>query len=301
MQAGADTRHGVTQQDWLEDLHPSEWGAGFYLKQPNHAIVMVQRPAEYLLVTFDHQGYRHLPDHSRVPWGAQYAKSRRISHLSVMSNVSNWFQDDWLVKQFRRFSNQGHFDGYKRVLFAGLGMGAFGAVSFSRYAKHAHVAAFAPQSTLDPELLDWDDRFPSGNRQDWSHEVSDAGKARPHRMTVFVDPRSQLDVQHIERLKAQDLRVFHTMHSNQRPFLYLNRLGIAERLMDRLIKTDLTALEYYRLLRDRRYLQWTRNNLRRYHGDKSRQWAVDIVNRYEETLKEHARMETLQTTATEAF
>ncbi|MGB1235639.1 MAG: hypothetical protein ACPG5U_07890 [Planktomarina sp.] len=264
---------------WYQDLLLGMWGEGFLEKKPNAAMIFVKRPRNFLLVTFDNLANVRDRAPSREPWACKFARDANISHLGVTVNAPNWFRDPWIIKRFQTLAADGFFDGYDRILFTGTSMGGFAALVFAQLVPAAHVAAFNPQSTLDPNIVPWETRFDAGRRQDWSGLFADGAngldlQARTH---VFYDPGFELDFLHAQRLNGPNVSKYNCRMSGHKSALFLNRMGTLPDIMRHMMFDSLNETQFYQYYRSRRKLYWWRNILREYYGQSNRAQMVETL------------------------
>lgn len=255
---------------WYQDLLLGAWGEGFVEKRPNAALIFVKRHRNYLIVTFDNLSNVRDRSPGREPWACKFARDQDICHLGVTINSPNWFRDPWLIEKFQTLAAEGFFEGYQKVLFTGTSMGAFAALSFGKLVPAAEIAAFNPQSTLDTEIVPWETRFQAGRRQDWTLPLSDTaeGIETHSKVSLFYDPKFELDARHAERLQAPNVTNFMCRMSGHKSALFLNRMGRLPDLMRILMFEDLKPLHFYRMYRDRRRMPWFKNTLNSYYNAK---------------------------------
>ncbi|MEM1353091.1 MAG: glycosyltransferase family 2 protein, partial [Pseudomonadota bacterium] len=208
---------------WFEELRPGGTGEGFLERGLRHSLLFVQRPVRRLLVTFDNLS--NVGDHStqRDPWAFKFAKDLSISHLGVVAHSGAWYRDAELIVRFEKLASEGFFDGYERVIFAGVSMGGYAAIAFASLVPGAHVVSINPQSTLDIELVPWETRYENGQRQDWTLPLSDAAAltrdlAKVH---IFYDPYHDLDLQHVARFSGDNIHVFHCRYSSHKTAVFM--------------------------------------------------------------------------------
>ncbi|RKF13515.1 glycosyltransferase family 2 protein [Roseovarius spongiae] len=274
---------------WLDDLRPGAEGEGFFEKNLRHSLMFVRRPSDRLLVTFDNLSNVGDDSVTREPWAYKFAQDNGLSHLGVMAHVSDWYRDADLIQRFEALAAQGFFDGYKRVVFAGVSMGGYAALAFSSFAPGAHVAAINPQSTLDPDLVPWETRYENGRRQDWTLPLSDgaAQTAKAGRVNIFYDPYFELDQKHVDRFSSDDnIRIFKCWFSVHKTAVFLRKMGALKPVMERVIFDELTEAEFYRLYRARRNLPWYRGSVSGYFRDKGRE---DLATHFDKTFRRRLR------------
>ncbi|MEO0358930.1 MAG: hypothetical protein AAF386_11690 [Pseudomonadota bacterium] len=252
---------------WYQDLLLGAWGEGFVEKRPNLSMIFVKRNRKFLLVTFDNLSNVRDAAPNREPWACKFARDADICHLGVTANAPHWFRDDWFINRMQSLGDEGFFEGYERVLFAGTSMGAYAALAFAKICPAAHVAAFNPQTTLDPVRVPWESRFEAGRRQDWSLPFADGAEGVENQalVHVFYDPQFTVDKMHADRLEGPNVRKYHCRMSGHKSALFLNRMGRLPDLMHEMMFSSLTEHQFYQIYRDRRVLFWYRNALRGYY------------------------------------
>jgi len=268
----AASGEGPSVPRWLEDLRPGRSGLGFLDKRLRHSLLFVRRPVRRLLVTFDNLSNVGDTTATREPWAFKFAQENNISHLGVMAHVADWYRDPDLVARMQGLAAEGFFDGYDRVIFAGVSMGGFAAISFGALVPGAHVLAINPQSTLDPDLVPWETRYENGRRQDWTLPLSDAAAltARLGPVHVFYDPYHALDQRHVDRFSGDNIRIFNCRYSVHKTAVFLRKIDALKPVMERVIFDALSAAEFYRLYRGRRDLPWFRGSVAGYFSDRGR-------------------------------
>lgn len=258
---------------WFDELSPGGAGEGFIERMPQHSLMFVKRNRPTLLVTFDNLSNVKDTSPERVPWAFKYAQDRQVSHLGVMAHAKVWYRDPVLIRRFYALRDAGFFDGYARVVFAGSSMGAFAALVFSSLVPGAHVLAFNPQTTLDPALVPWEERYGGGRRRDWSLPLSDArgllDRAGP--VSVFYDPYFEPDRRHFERLTGPTVTGYKCWFSSHKSAVFLRKLDALGPVMTAGIFGELTPQDFYGLYRRRRQLQWYIGALQSYFAEKGRE------------------------------
>lgn len=270
---------------WLNDIRPGGEGEGFLEKHLRHSLLFVRRPVKRLLVTFDNLSNVGDPSVEREPWAYKFAQDENISHLGIMAHVSDWYRDPGLIARMRKLKRDGFFDGYDRVVFAGVSMGGYAAIAYGSLVPHAHVVSVNPQSTLNPDLVPWETRYENGRRQDWSLPLGDAAKLTKKlgRVNIFYDPYHDLDHKHVGRFSGENIRVFNCWFSNHKTAVFLRKIDALKPVMRHCIFDELTAPAFYKLYRGRRNLPWYRGSLSSYFRDLGRdRWAdrVDVAFRH---------------------
>ncbi|MEL6640055.1 MAG: hypothetical protein AAFN63_12065 [Pseudomonadota bacterium] len=262
----------IIQPPWFSELSPGSLGEGFFEKTLRHALLFVRRPRPILFVSFDNLS--NVNDHSldRVPWAYKFVKDLSVSHLGIMAYGKMWYRDAELIARMQKLSDEGFFDGYERVVFAGSSMGAFAALVFSSLVPGSHVLAFNPQSTLDPALVPWEERYWTGRRQDWSLPLSDArdylSTAGP--VSVFYDPYFAPDRQHFERLEGANVTGYKCWFSNHKSAVFLRKIDALKPIMTAGLMDEITPKMFYEHYRRRRELRWYAGALESYFVQRGR-------------------------------
>ena len=262
---------------WFDELRPGGEGEGFLERNLRHSLLYVRRPVNRLLVTFDNLSNVNDTSPDREPWGFKYAQDVNISHLGVMAHVADWYRDIDLIERFRKLAAEGFFDGYDRVVFAGVSMGGFASIAFGSLVPGAHVVAVNPQSTLNTDLVPWETRYEGGRRQDWTLPLSDAAVLTEGlgRVNIFYDPYHALDKQHVARFAGDNINIFNCRHSDHKTAVFLRKIGALKPVMQAAIFDELDPVEFYGLYRARRDLRWYKNQVTGYFNDRGRNEMAD--------------------------
>ncbi len=273
---------------WLDELRPGGEGLGFLEKRLRHSLMFIARPSTRLLVSFDNLSNVNDADVMREPWGFRFAKDNGLSHLGVMAHVGDWYRDAGLIDRVTRLRDEGFFDGYDRVVFAGVSMGAYAALAFASLVPGAHVIAINPQTTLDPERVPWETRYATGRRQDWTLPLADAAALTRDlgRVNLFYDPYHTLDQWHVDRLQGDNLRIFRCRYSSHKTAVFLRKIDALKPVMEHCIFDELTPATFYRLYRGRRALPWFRGAVTDYF---QRTHRPEIAERFTQVFRARLR------------
>lgn len=296
------TDESAPQPRWLDELRPGGEGEGFLEKHLRHSLMFVRRPVKRLLVTFDNLANVGDTSLEREPWAFKFARDANIAHLGIMAHVSDWYRDPALIDRMKKLKKDGFFDGYDRVIFAGVSMGGYAAIAFGSLVPGAHVISINPQSTLDPELVPWETRYENGRRQDWTLPLSDAAALTKKlgRVSIFYDPYHEPDQQHVDRFSGENIRIFKCWFSNHKSAVFLRKIDALKPVMSHCIFDELTELDFYRLYRARRYLPWYRGSLSSYFRDLGRvELGERIDDAFRRRLRRKNRLDTAETEAGE--
>jgi hypothetical protein len=274
---------------WFDAISPGGNGRGFLEKGDKHSLLFVERPVKRLLVTFDNLSNVSTTGPERMPWAFKFAHDLNVSHLGVMAHLGNWFRDPELIARMQRLAADGFFEGYDRVLFAGTSMGAYASIAFGSLVPGAHVAAFNPQSTLNPDLVPWETRYWSGRRQDWTLPLSDAAQltADLGPVHIFFDPYFNLDLKHFNRFSGDNIHRYDCWLSGHKSALFLRKINGLKPVMERALMGELDQAAFYRIYRERRRLPWYRAGLESYFLEKDRtESAARVTQAFRRNLRE---------------
>lgn len=266
----------IAQPLWFPELAPGGSGEGFFEKSSRHSLMFVRRARPILFVTFDNLSNISDRSSERGPWAYKLAQDLSLSHLGIMAHGKMWYRDADLIARLERLRDEGFFAGYERVVFSGSSMGAFAALVFSALSPGAHVIAFNPQTTLNPELVPWDNRYWVGTRQDWTLPFSDAKDTiqAAARISVFYDPYFAPDRQHFERIAGPNVTGFKCWYSSHKSAVFLRKIDALKPIMTAGILDEIRADTFYQLYRRRRELRWYVGAVEGYFAGKDRQAMV---------------------------
>lgn len=257
---------------WFPELSPAGTGEGFVEKNSRHSLMFVKRLRPVLLVTFDNLSNVNDDSPGRSPWAFKFALDQHISHLGVFAHGKVWYRDPQLIARMQQLADGGFFKGYDRVVFAGSSMGAFAALVFASLVPGAHVLAFNPQTTLDPALVPWEERYWIGRRQDWTLPLSDAqgnlDNCGP--VSVFFDPYFEPDLKHYERIVGPNVTPYNCWFSSHKSAVFLRKIDALKPLMYEGLFGEITPRLFYSLYRGRRDLPWYVGSLQKYYAEKGR-------------------------------
>lgn len=177
----------------------------------------------------------------RYPWGAQFIHRQGMSVIGVKVKAADWYRgadlhDFFLSAAFKKILCR-----YDQVYLYGNSMGGYAALAFSGIVEGAKVLALSPQTTLDPDLITWDKRFPHGMEQDWSGRFSDAAETLDKVDVAYViyDPFFPTDRAHIERLPAENVVCLKTPCLLHDVASALSDMSILKSIFTHFIKGDL--------------------------------------------------------------
>ena len=169
MVAGATISGELSDDAWLLELQKIGGQYGTYSELGKDcSALFIEQSQRVLFVAFETIfGIRSISE-TGLPLTFDICERRNWSHLTLISKKQNWFRDEKLFGFFDHLSDLGFFDQFDRVIFYGAGMCGYAAGAFSVAAPGATVFMIAPQATLERRVTQWDDRFPSARRLDFT-------------------------------------------------------------------------------------------------------------------------------------
>ncbi|MGB7243872.1 MAG: phosphoadenosine phosphosulfate reductase [Sulfitobacter sp.] len=160
-----------------------------------------------LLVSFESiSGIRNLsPSHH--PFGWDMARDFGWSHLCLLSPNDTWFRDPAVFGYFDSLVDDSFFDAFDNIIFYGAGSCGYAAAAFSVAAPGSTVFVIQPQATLDHRITEWDTRFRSHRRADFTNRYGYAPDMLDAAGAAFVvyDPAQQLDAMHAALFNADNV------------------------------------------------------------------------------------------------
>ena len=226
---------------------------GFFTDLGEHSFLHVVR-GDTLVVTFDNLDIAMTKRDDRRPWGYGFIESEGWSMLGVMANGWTWFRDPAVFAEFDRLSASGFFKQFRRVVFYGASMGAYGAAAFSAAAPGSVVFAISPQSTLDKKIVPWEMRYKKAWGRDFGGKYGDAAEASrtAARVHIMYDPHVAADAAHARRFTAPNVVHWRCPLLGHRLGSSLHQMGILGEIARSCINGTLEERQFRRLLRRRR-------------------------------------------------
>lgn len=261
--------------DWIQKLHVRSWTEGKFERYLNNTMVQFKGHRNHLLIGFNSQFDIKKDNAVFVPWGSEYAMERDISFLGFATHMPNWYRDGWPEEKIKELLDQGFFNQFSRIVVAGHSMGGYGALALARLIPGAEVVAFSPQTSMNRDTIDFDDRFGRSHRLDWSDPMSDAVDAvkTVPKVWLFYDPKNELDSRHAQRLTDPNTTHLLTRYAGHSSFLLLKRMGSSSAVMDEIFEGTFSRQRFLQLYRNRRYLDWFKNKLLEYfEADERANW-----------------------------
>jgi hypothetical protein len=247
----------------LAGLKPAEWKARLIAQadangmhqqlSKRHFATFIDQNGT-LLVTFESaQGIRALSETAQ-PFGFELVKTQGWSHLCIICDGDTWFRDSHVYEFFDQLIDDGFFEDFDNVVFYGAGPCGYAAAAFSVAAPGATVVAVQPQATLDPNLTEWDDRFPEMRRTSFSNRFGyapDMLDAAEHAF-VFYDPRQELDAMHSTMFHRSNVTRLRMRGMGGALQTRLVEMKILYRILTLAGAGKLTEQAFYRMYRARR-------------------------------------------------
>lgn len=261
---------GLPKHEWLDRVGGIADETGYLqpLGQHHSAIFVEDKPI--LLVTFESfQGIQALSELGQ-PLGWEMTRALGWSHLCLLCDGDTWFRDPHVYAYFDRLTDDGFFDDFDQVIFYGAGPCGYAAAAFSVASPGASVITVQPQATLDPRIVEWDDRFAHMRRTAFNDRYGFAPDMLDAARDAFViyDPRVALDAMHaalFTRPNVTKLRMPFMGTALQSDLLEMQLLF---RLIARVATGKLDAKSFARLYRARRdYGPYLRKLLSRLDAD----------------------------------
>lgn len=249
--------------DWYTEIRPGGPVPGHFKRLEHSSLVLIQRPSDTLVVTFDNLSAVNDLSPRRAPWAYKVLRQQGCAQLGVLAHRKDWFREPNLIAEMEAIRDQGLFRGYKNVIFTGTSMGGFAALAFSSLSPGARVLAFSPQSTLDEDIVPWETRFGMGRLRNWRLPFSDAAFEIEHaeQVVVISDPHFELDQRHVDRLTTPNVMKLKAWYSGHFSPVFLNRADLLKPVVTKMIEGTLTEDVFYRLYRGRRKLPWYKRSL----------------------------------------
>ncbi|WP_170297740.1 glycosyltransferase [Paracoccus litorisediminis] len=275
--------HESQDPQWLNDLLTTKNRRGFLISDDLFALQHTYRSGKVLYVSFDNLASVRASTKYRDPWGYAFAKKMEWSSLGVLCYRPNWYRIPRLHDELHNLAERGFFKKFKQVIFSGTSMGAYAACAFSSISPGCTVIAFSPQATLDPEKIDWDNRYPSGTAADWSGLFADAGselRSAKHAWIVF-DPLLEEDRRHAGLLEGSNVTLLKARYSGHFTAQYMRQVGILSGFVKSCATGDMSVAKFYSQYRTarqyRRYLDGLVHKLTQHPSHTLRERAISAL------------------------
>ena len=161
-------------------------------------------------------------------WGPDVATAIDASLLMIHADGPTWFRSPDLFDFVDDLTDEGFFDDFDTVLFAGAGMGAYGAGAFCVAAPGAEVLLMQPIATLERAKVPWEVR----NRKAWSlrwgprYSYAPRSVQAANHVTVISDPTETLDAMHASLFQADHTTHLRIPHAGPRVLTMLHSINL---------------------------------------------------------------------------
>lgn len=256
MVAGAAMSGDLSDAEWLSRLRDIGERDGYYSSLGrDHAAVFVERSHDVLFVAFETLfGIRSVSD-TGLPVAFDVCDRRGWSHLSLIAQKQDWFRADPVWNYFDRLVDYGFFEDFDRVIFYGAGMCGYAAAAYSVTAPGASVILISPQATLARDLSQWDDRFPTARRMDFTTRYAYAPDMLEAAGEAFLiyDPDEAEDAMHASLFRGSNVHHHRYRRGQAGPIESdLRALGLVSAMAEKLANGALTPSKLASQLRLRK-------------------------------------------------
>ncbi|MCC5987706.1 MAG: phosphoadenosine phosphosulfate reductase [Pararhodobacter sp.] len=248
-----DAGEAESDADWLAIMEEIGEEAGYFERLGARHSAFFSDQGPVLLVSFETLRGVRAAGGGQMPLGYQIAAPRGWSSLTILAHEDSWYRDRSVFGFFDRLTDDAFFEDFDRVVFYGAGMGGYGATAFSVVAPGATVLALAPQASLDMSVAEWDRRFLSARRLDFSTRYGFAPDMIEGAGKVFLlyDPLMQIDAVHVAMFRGSHVTRLRARHIGRDPQAELARMNVLRPLIDAACTGTLSAHRFARLWRAR--------------------------------------------------
>jgi len=259
-----DPAKNLSVEDWLELMEDIGEDHGFFEPLgPDHSAIYIEG-SSVLLVTFETIEAVRSRASTDVPLGWELASKNKWAQLCLLSSTETWFRHRAIYQFFDRLVDDGFFDDFDKVVFYGANSCGYAAAAFSVVAPGSTVIALQPQATLNPRIIEWDNRFDYmrrvsfTDRYGYAPDMLDAA----HDAFVLYDPEVDEDAMHAALFTRQNVTKLRCRYVGGEVENFLRRMDILEPLIEKAMAGNLTTGDFYKMFRERRnYLPYLRRFL----------------------------------------
>lgn len=189
-----------------------------------------------------------------LPFSTGFAQKRGCATLDIMAEGRTWFRDPALHAAFDGHTDDGFFDGFDRVLFAGGAMGAYGAAAFSVACPGATLLLMQLYASLARDVAPWERRFRSAWALDFESRYGNAARMidAASRVYLVTDPWEAADATHASLFQGDHVVRLPAAHAGADIQGRLEAIGILDRLLAGAESGVLTPMRFAQLWRGRR-------------------------------------------------
>lgn len=241
------------------DAHGAEHGAHLRLGEDHGALFT--EDGETLLVTFELAETIRQEGQGGLPFGLQIAGREGCSQLCLYSEADGFFRAPEVFDYFDGLVDEGFFDEFDRVVFYGCGPCGYAAAAYSVCAPFATAVLLRPLATLDPDLTEWDNRYPQMRRSDFTSRYGHAPSMLEAAEAAFVvyNPDFTRDAMHAALFAAPNTVRLRARWLGTALDTELEDMGVLEPMLRAALRGKLSAEGFARLWRARhRHGPWLR-------------------------------------------
>ncbi len=293
-QSSEDNSSHEKSPSWYMEIFPAGPQDGFYYKFGYHAASFVDRGTQQLVVSFDNLSDAGYPHPDIEPWAGKFIREQGWSHLGIYSRGPSWYRDPKLIDFLENLRTQGFFKRFDKVAMIGTSMGGFAALTFSALAPGATVAALSPQSSLDPQLVPWEQRFRKAQNQDWRLPFSDAAEHTGTAAKIYAlyDPFLIPDKQHILRLPQENITHLKAFGFGHKSAVLLRRMDLLKPMMLCMVTGSLTPEKFYQDIRSRKTIYLYRKSIEDHLNARGKEHRIpNFVSAFRRNLQKKSPIE----------
>lgn len=215
------------------------------------------RGGDRLVVTFEGAGGKMVrPDPSRKPWAFDFLEKTGYSVLGVKPKRVDWYRGADLHAVFRSGELRALAGQHTHIFLYGGSMGGYAALAFAETFPGCTSIALNPQTTLKPDLVPWDKRYPISQKQDWSGDFCDGrnGAAAAEKVYIIYDPFYKLDRMHVERLHQENLVKLRIPLIGHSVPIWMNKMGILKQTIEGILSGGLQERDFRKMAEARKLL-----------------------------------------------
>ena len=255
----ADTPNVPIYDEGFEELRGIAERTGGFFQETQHHVLAHLPGRDRLVVGFDNLA--SVNDLPRRVFGQPLIRGQGWGALGILVKRKDWFRDAALFDALERIAADGLFRSYPEVSFYGASMGGFAALTFCRLSPGATVLAFAPQSTLAPDLAPFENRYRFVRRfTDWSGPYRDAaeGVSTARTVQIVYDPTIPQDAAHASRIAGPNVQLLPCAHLTHKVPPALRRMNLLKEVTLAGLHGSLDRDSFARMMRGRRNsIPWT--------------------------------------------
>lgn len=232
-------------QSALSALKETAIAEGFFEPvDARHSAFHITR-GDALLITFES---------GQTLWGDEVAQDLGVSSLTVHADGPTWYRSEGMFDFIDALIDDEFFDDFDHVLFAGTGMGAYGAGIFSVANPGSQALLIQPVATLEPDRVPWDKRSLAARRLSWGPRYSFAPRnvLACDKVSVISDPTMPFDAMHASMFMGPHVTQLRAPHTGQHTLANFHGMGILPDLIDAALSGELEPDVFAQMWRERR-------------------------------------------------